>query len=301
MKTRLTALMFSMGLALPYAMSAAHPVQAQGAVHRQADVDALLTADRAFAAAAESQAAPVALGAMFGPDVIFTTEEGKLFRGKQAVVAAIAADPALSGANVTWQPVRGGISADGQHGFSFGFMTARAVDGGEFQLKYLAYWIRRPEGWRIAGYKYVRRPDGDVPTGIMAPLLPNHAISVEPASSDHHAESLVAAEKGFSDEAQTIGLAAAFARHGGPDSMNMGRKAAFTIGSENIARELFGAPRPGSPIQWSSDGVLVASSGDLGLSWGAIRLKSANPPQAIAFFTIWRRDGPNEPWRYIAE
>ena len=48
----------------------------------------------------------------------------------------------------------------------------------------------------------------------------------------------------------------------------------------------------------------VASSGDLGVSIGTIH---PNHPDAngqsnsFPFFTVWRRDGPNAPWRYIAE
>jgi len=50
--------------------------------------------------------------------------------------------------------------------------------------------------------------------------------------------------------------------------------------------------------------VAVASSGDLGVSWGVIRpnettLSGQRP--ATAFFTIWHCDGAAQPWRYIAE
>ncbi|RJF85398.1 DUF4440 domain-containing protein [Sphingomonas cavernae] len=299
MKTRITAPLLLTGLALSAAMSTAHSAEAEGRPYRQADAEALLAADRAFAEVARAKDASAALADLFAANVIFTTEDGKLFRGKEAAIAAIAAD--LVGAKIHWQPVRGGISADGQHGFSYGFMAAIGPDGATKPLKYLAYWIRHPEGWRVAGFKYARRPQGNTPTATMKPLLPKHAATFDPEGENRHAESLAAAEKGFSDEAQIIGLSAAFARHGGPESMNMGRTASFTIGSQNIGRELFGAPQAGSPIEWSSDGVLVASSGDLGVSWGAIRVKNATPPQSFAFFTIWRRDSADDPWRYIAE
>lgn len=58
------------------------------------------------------------------------------------------------------------------------------------------------------------------------------------------------------------------------------------------SRRLSSAPR-----------VLVASSGDLGITFGMIRIKKPEPngPKAVPFFTIWRRDNSSGVWRYIAE
>jgi hypothetical protein len=51
--------------------------------------------------------------------------------------------------------------------------------------------------------------------------------------------------------------------------------------------------------------VIVAASGDLGVTIGMIRPNApgadGKPQPPIPFFTIWRRDGLNGPWRYIAE
>ena len=46
--------------------------------------------------------------------------------------------------------------------------------------------------------------------------------------------------------------------------------------------------------------ALVASSGDLGVTVGYIRTKDGSRPP-VPFFTVWRRDSPASPWRYIAE
>lgn len=297
MKTGILA----MAMAIGFAIQPVGQASAQTSSVRRTELDELLAADRAFAAAAAHKAASASLTAMFDADIVFTTERGKLFRGSTAAIDAIASEPAMTHAQLSWQPVRGGVSADGLHGFSYGFMSAVAPDGQAQPFKYLAYWVKRPEGWRVTGYKYARRPAGEVPAQPLEPIQPKRAARFDPAGSDHYAPGLAAAEKGFSDDAQTIGLAAAFARHGGPESMNLGREPGFILGSHNIARKLFGAPTPGSPIEWSSDGVLVASSGDLGLSWGHIRLKNAAPQRSAAFFTIWHRESPDEPWRYIAE
>lgn len=121
-------------------------------------------------------------------------------------------------------------------------------------------------------------------------------------------QGLMAAEKAFSDEAQKIGLGPAFVRFGSADAMNMGgpNDAAFVIGSEAIGKAVgAGQPATGSSVNWSADSVIVASSGDLGVTFGYIRPNApagtSPSPAPIPFFTIWRRANATSPWRYIAE
>jgi hypothetical protein len=87
---------------------------------------------------------------------------------------------------------------------------------------------------------------------------------------------------------------------GGPND------AAFVIGSEAIGKAVgAGQPANGSSVSWSAESVIVASSGDLGVTIGYIRPNApagASPaPAPIPFFTVWRRASATAPWRYIAE
>jgi hypothetical protein len=82
----------------------------------------------------------------------------------------------------------------------------------------------------------------------------------------------------------------------------MGQGAAFTVGAAEIGRMM--AQGPQVPLAWAPDGVLVASSGDLGVTWGMIRRTGVVPegqPSAFPFFTIWRRSERDGRWRYVAE
>ena len=90
--------------------------------------------------------------------------------------------------------------------------------------------------------------------------------------------------------------------------MNMGgpNEPAFVIGADAIGKAVgAGQPATGSTVSWSAESALVASSGDLGVTFGYIRSNApadASPAQPpIPFFTIWRRPSPTAPWRYIAE
>ncbi|QAY75839.1 nuclear transport factor 2 family protein [Sphingosinicella sp. BN140058] len=199
-----------------------------------------------------------------------------------------------------WTPLRVGVSADGLHGFTLGHIGVHAADGTIRPAKYLAYWIRRESGWRIAAFKRV--PGAGRPrAATLAPLLPQpvSARETDPALHAGDAASLDAAERAFAAEAQRIGLGPAFAKYGRDDAINMGEGADFTLGAASIARGMGDAPT--SPVHWAPDGVLVAGSGDLGLSWGRIWSNDPARKRSVPFFTIWRRDGRDAPWRYIAE
>lgn len=279
--------------------SFASPVAAAvAAPSADAGVEELLTADRRWSKAAADADLVTGISAMFDAAVVMPLPGGEFARSREEAAAALAANPANKDARATWSPVRVGISGDGRHGFSFGYMTVEAADKSVRHAKYLAYWVKRPDGWRVAAYKRVPSPKaGGTPT--MAPLVPR-ALPAHPDAAALKA-SLIAAEQGFSDEAQRVGLHRAFRSNGRADAMNMGREAAFVIGAEAIGASM--PTDPVSPVYWSAEDALVASSGDLGVTWGKIRPHriEEGQPAAIPFFTIWYRPDPSQPWRYVAE
>ena len=276
----------------------------------QQAVDELLSADRAFSTASAAIDVVSGISAMFAADVILPLPGGKFANGILAAREALASNTENAGARVEWTPIRGGISADGQHGFTFGYMKLHKADRTIAPAKYLSYWIKTPEGWRVAVYKRTRRPDSVVSTELLPAALPPRMV--KPAADDQtletHRKSIDRAERDFSDEAQKIGLGPAFAKYGSPDAVNMGGPGAagFVIGSESIGRAVSaGDPPGGSPVSWAPDRVIVASSGDLGVTIGMIwpnaKPADSSQPAGFSFFTIWRRATPKDPWRYVAE
>jgi ketosteroid isomerase-like protein len=272
----------------------------------EANVEALLAADRAFStAAAHAPSAADALAAMFDADVIAPFPGQGLVVGRDAVVAAFRAVPGFGEAGIGWAPVRGGISADGSQGFTFGFLTIAAGDPARRDRKYLAYWVHRPQGWRVVAWRTAPRQPGEISSAMMAPSLPGFAARErrDAAAIEAHRASLAAAEHAFSDRAQQVGLRVAFREYGREDAMNMYRGAGFDVGLDAITG-IFDSNETVSPVSWATEHAFVASSGDLGVSIGTIRTNrpGANGrPDSFPFFTVWRRDGPNAPWRYIAE
>ncbi len=271
----------------------------------QAVADKLLAVDRAFSSQAADQPIATALPAMFDDAIVMPLPTGTFATGKAAATAALAANPANVAAKAQWAPVRAGVSADGTQGFTIGFMTIREDGKPDRRAKYLAYWISGADGWRVAAYKRAGSPTGDVRTELRPAALPSQMLppTNNPAVIEAHRASLAATETAFSDRAQLIGLGPAFVEFGSQDAMNMGQGPDFTFGNLAIGGGM--PPDPKSPVIWAPDqGTMVASSGDLGVTWGFIRPLTPPPPEQLAtipFFTVWHRVSPQAPWRYIAE
>ncbi|MDP2959488.1 MAG: hypothetical protein Q8N53_23920, partial [Longimicrobiales bacterium] len=123
-------------------------------------VKELLDADRAFAAASAGTDIVSGLTPMFAADVVVPLPDGRFAMGRDEAVEALRANPDNAGSRLEWAPLRGGISSDGLHGFTFGYMTLHLADSTAVPLKYLAYWVKGAEGWRVAGYKRARSAEG---------------------------------------------------------------------------------------------------------------------------------------------
>lgn len=257
----------------------------------------LLAADRAAAADAKGKDVVTALGALFDDDVVLVAGRHPIYaRGKADAIARLAENPDNKTATIAWSPVGGGISADATHGYTYGQMTVTPSGKPAMFLKYLAYWVKGREGWRIAALS--RRPEKEPVELAAAPPVIGVARRSGPA-----AQTLKAAEQSFSDEAQQIGLRAAFAKYGRAESVNIGAAPEIAVGATRISEGVAG-PEPTSKVVWNADDVRVAPSGDMGLSFGRIRLNEKPPegaPDSFPFFTIWARPQESDPWRYVAE
>ncbi|MBA2919912.1 DUF4440 domain-containing protein [Sphingomonas sp. MAH-20] len=284
----------ALALAAPLAPAAGRPAPAANA---QAAYQALLAADRGWSDRAKDKDLASAIAAMMDDRAVMVSGgAAELIRGPDAIRARLAAKPENLTAGVAWTPVGGGISADGTHGFTYGSMTVRPKDGKPQPLKYLAYWVKRPDGWRVAAYKRLGMRDA-VALKPAGPILGWGARRGDDAGA-----TLKASEGAFSDEAQKIGLRAAFQKWGRPDSVNLSSPEGVAIGAQAIG-ELVGPRGPVSAVTWGADEVLVSPSGDMGLSYGLLHINQPQPggPGVVPFFTIWARPAPGDPWRYVAE
>ena len=165
--------------------------QQNNATPRQV-ADELLAADRAFAAAAAQTDLITGISATFASDVVMPAPGG-IIAGADKVIDALKANPANVGAKVSWTPARVGVSADGKHGFTAGFMTVTRADGTVGAAKYMAYWEKQKDGWRARAYK---RGAAKTTPATIAPsyVLPTRILTSGPIN-ERDRESLADAEQ----------------------------------------------------------------------------------------------------------
>ncbi|HEX8027365.1 MAG TPA: nuclear transport factor 2 family protein, partial [Vicinamibacterales bacterium] len=264
-------------------------------------------ADRAFSSSAAKKDLVDALAPMFADEVAMPSPTGVVY-GAQKAVEAIRANPANAGTKVEWTPARVGISGDGRHGFTAGFMTVHRPDGTTVPAKYMSYWEKQGNAWRVVAYKRA-------PAKVAAPAIPTGyvlprqivASSTDAAAIGRARESLADAERSFSKDAQTMGIGPAFKKYGSPDAANFGGPdtPTFVFGNEAIGDQVGqNAPPNTSPVNWGPEKTIIASSGDFGVTIGYIVRNHPAPdgkiPPGQPFFTIWKKDATGA-WRYIAE
>jgi hypothetical protein len=280
----------------------AQGTRASDVVDTKQAAEELLAADRAYGQAAGSTDLVTALGNLFVSNVVMQSPAGHV-RGREAAIAALESNADNKRSRITWTPLGGGTSAGGQDGFTYGYVTTTLPDGQQAPGKYVAYWVKRPTGWRIAVYRRVPRPPGEVSLAPHPLVVATRALPAGDAETvKRYADELSLAEHSFSRDAQTMGLGPAFAKWGSPDAVNVGgpRNPEFVRGAPAIAAQVAAGIDSTTRIEWGPQEVIVATTGDLGVSIGTIRI-TRGETREVPFFTIWRRPWPSEPWRYIAE
>src|SRR6185312_1591622 len=89
----------------------------------QAVMDELLATDRSYSAASAKTDLVTGISAMFANDVAMSVPGGKFSASAAEATAALRAVPDNAQSRAEWIPVRGGISADGLQGYTWGYMT----------------------------------------------------------------------------------------------------------------------------------------------------------------------------------
>lgn len=294
-------------LASPCRAAATEPVQAP-----HPDLQALVAAERAFAAEARRASVREAFLAWLDADAVVFRPRPVLAR---PVYEARPASPAL----LAWEPAFAAVARSGDAGYSTGpwsfqaEKSAPAVAWGQF----VSVWRRRPDGaWRVIADIGISHPapapegpppalafpgDGRFPsTGGEASSEAVAGTSAE-AAGQESSEQVSAAEASFAALAAAEGAAAAYAAHAGPELRLyrdgsppwLGREAALGA----VAAE-------SGPLACRPQAVGAARSGELGWAWGEGRREApaAGPGEAtdLSWLRVWRRaeDGV---WRIVVD
>lgn len=230
-------------------------------------------------------------------------------RGPAGVRERLLSDSALAGARISWNTVRVDVSADGNDGYSFGYLETTLADGIRVPGKYSAYWRRAADGrWQLLAFRHGRRPEGAVadsaPAGFGTPTHERYPLHA-PASMDALRDSVAANERAFSDLAQQVGPGEAFRAFVAPDGVNFGGQPEFAWGPD-AAFALFADFPEDRGFSWEPDIVDVAGSGDLALSTGPVTALTRRPDGTLEsrpggrYFSVWRRQ-PDGSWKFVVD
>ena len=269
--------------------------------------DELLAADRAMAKAAEKMDLVSAITNMLA-DSATLIALGETFHGVPAARAALSRNPDNAISKFSWTPIYGEVAADGKTGFTLGFSTWKKPDNTEALGKYVAYWTKQSTGWRVLVYKRTGRAAGDVSMAEEPPtkMVASASQKFKSADSIRFAKQLDSTERAFSDEANVIGLGTAFTKYSSPDGHHTGAAtdAGFRHGPADIGAGISsGGETPLGLLTWKPDIVYVASTGDVGITFGFISIAASNGNAArrTSYLTIWKRASVNDPWRLAVE
>ena len=262
----------------------------------------LLAVDRAYAEAARSVNLIDALVAPLAPDVVFLAPGPVIVRGPDAARALLSATPSNALSKWSWTAIRGDVSSDGREGYTMGYTELTQPSGTVLPGRYVAYWAKQADGtWKVEAYKRIPRAEGPVsltpPPGFETPET-KHRRYFPNTDADAEAGAVSAADLAFSDLAQVVGNAEAFARYAAPTGAQSGNSESvgWVFGPTAIGEAHAGEPL--GVFSWAPAIARAAGSGDLAFTVGWVF--NSDGQTLGKYFSVWQKQNTGE-WRYIVD
>jgi ketosteroid isomerase-like protein len=262
----------------------------------------LLAVDRSYAEAARSVNLIDALVAPLAPDAVFLAPGPVILRGPNAARALLSANPSNALSKWSWTAIRVDVSGDGKEGYTMGYAELTQPSGTVLPGRYVAYWAKQADGtWKVEAYKRIPRAAGAVslapPPGFETPET-KHRRYFPNTDADAEAGAVSAADLAFSDLAQVVGNAEAFARYAAPTGAQSGNSESvgWVFGPTAI-----GAAHAGEPLgvfSWAPAIARAAGSGDLAFTVGWVF--NSDGETLGKYFSVWQKQNTGE-WRYIVD
>ena len=268
--------------------------------------DALLRADLGRADSVAHRGYADGLSGLFTDDVVYLRGGLPIVLGRPAARAIIAAESLGTRATVRWQPVRAEASLDGRSGYSYGYSIYGAAQPTSTSVRidrYIAFWRRDAQGWRIAGYAETY---GTPPAPLsLPPAAQAAALKDTPMPPTRGAlEAIRSADSDFSRDATKLGTGEAFGRYAADDAQIFSGPGEFITGPRAITQS-FGPTTTTNVLVWHPVHGEVSAAGDLGFTVGNAvftgqREVGAPIVRYSKYLTVWKkqRDGS---WRFVVD
>jgi ketosteroid isomerase-like protein len=245
----------------------------------QADLDAMVAAERAFSKLSEEKGFKESF-------LTYIAEDGIMFRptpvkGKEMLAAR--PDPPIK---LTWQPSHAEIARSGDMGWTTG-PWQRQPKGSNvvFYGDFLTVWKKQPDGkWRWVIDAGSSHPKPTAPAGS-PPRVPAEKSKGPVAKADTAAETqaLLTVDRELGQETANGTSAAYLSRI--TDDARLMRGGAFPhVGKEAVRAALDNAP---AVMTSAPEGGGVSAAGDLGYTYGTAEVKGAK----VGYLRIWEKHG----------
>jgi ketosteroid isomerase-like protein len=268
--------------------------------------DALLRADLGRADSVTRRGYAEGLSGIFTDDVVYLRGGLPIVLGRPAARAIIAAESLGTRATVRWQPVRAETSLDGKSGYSYGYSVYGAAQPTSTSVRidrYIAFWRREAEGWRIAGYAETY---GTPPAPLSLPAAAQAAaVKDTPMPRVRGAlEAIRSADSDFSRDATKFGTGEAFGRYAAADAQIFSGPGEFITGPRAITQS-FGPTTTKNSLVWHPVYGEVSAAGDLGFTVGNAvftgeREDGGPVVHYSKYLTVWKRQRDGS-WRYVVD
>jgi ketosteroid isomerase-like protein len=268
-------------------------------IDRQAALDSMVAAEKAFAKTAEEKGFRDAFLDFLADDSILFRPDpvpGKEFmRGRPA-------SPAL----LSWYPILADVSLAGDLGYTTGPWEFRAKGKDDPEVAASGYfttlWRKQADGtWKALIDHGIGNPKPASAAAVS--IAPANPAKVEKSAlpkvdADAERSALLAADRDFAKVAEKGSAAAYLGVLADQARLHREGHEPF-VGSEAIRAAL---AKDSAPMTWEPAGTVVASSGDLGSTYGIAKRRGADGAwfDADNYLRIWKKQ-PQGSWKLVLE
>jgi len=264
---------------------------------------ALLQADDQLAARVAASGYARGLAAALSGRAVYLHDGQDILSGRKAIrdFLATVADPPLT----LLHRVAGGASADGERGYTFGWIEVQDGAGATTgHGKYLAAWKADDGVWRVEALLRMgslRAPD---PAPADSPLLDGYAGA--PLGGRHLREAAMQADRDFAalslSLTATSGYGPSFIAFADPNAVVFGRRNLYF--GKSWVEAIYSGTIAGEELSWGPLFGGAAESGDLAWTAGNATYRYQDPTVSLLdyskYLTVWARQADGS-WKWLLD
>jgi ketosteroid isomerase-like protein len=269
--------------------------------------DSLLAADAARGEAATRQGVASAAATWLDSGVVYLRTGAPILYGRAAALT-ILGEAAPDRSTYQWRPLGGGVSRDGQGGYTFGISTTATPNAEGAPTvradRYLAFWRRGADQiWRVVAYADVGGP-APGPSVQIPPAEFPPPLTVPRGQRATAVRQVREADSAFALAADLQGTGIAFASFVAPQGVVFSGSE-IVIGTDAVRALYDEQQRAGGTLNWRPVYANAVDSGDLGWTVGEYVFTGRGVSGSVVqrfgkYLTIWKKQ-PGGDWRFVVD